>query len=91
MYDLASDRKFKVLYNVHLTPLHAPQIDFLLTRHAQVNPPDKYGRTCLHMACAEGHVPIVRRLLAAKACCYSITCMRRRGIVLYVICLFYCA
>ena len=82
-YDLVSELKCKVLHNDHSTSLNSPQVDFLLPRHAQVNPPDMYGRTCLHMACAEGHVPIVRRLLAAKVRCCFIVCMLRLEVVAF--------
>ena len=44
-----------------------PQVDRLLAQGASINAPDEAGRTPLILATMQGHVEVVRRLLAAGA------------------------
>lgn len=39
----------------------------LLSRHADVNVPDKDGNTALHLAVKEKHIPIIQALLVFGA------------------------
>ena len=42
------------------------QVEYLISKKAEVNNKDKWMRTCLHMASNQGNTGIVRLLLAAK-------------------------